>query len=183
MLVKEPRIAVLFALLLLAGVIDFYTYRIPNWLTAGGIVFGLILSIVSPFYRDYGFFWAVGGMLIGFLIMLPCYILKIMGAGDVKLMAMVGAFLGVTDTLHAVIYSFIAGGLAALMFALYNKAFIRLLGNIKNITQMMMFAAIGGYKPEVQIQATQSVGKLPYGACIGLGTACYLVARQLGYAQ
>ncbi len=182
MLIKEPRTAVLFILLVMASVSDYRTYKIPNWLTLSGIVFALIYNTAVPFYRDHGFLWALGGLMIGFLIMLPCYALRIMGAGDVKLMAMVGAFLGVADTLHAVIFSFIVGGIAALGFALFNKSLVRMLGNVKSVTQMMMLSVIGGFRPDVQIEAGKSVGKLPYGICISIGTVAYVVAKQLGYA-
>ena len=182
MLFTEPRTAFLFALLVTASVSDYRTHKIPNWLTAGGIVFALIYNTAVPFYRDQGFLWACGGLLVGFLIMLPCYALRIMGAGDVKLMAMVGAFLGVTDTLHAVFYSFLAGGIAALVFALRTHALARMLGNLKNMTQMMMLSAVGGFKPEIQMAPGQSVGKLAFGICISIGTIGYVVAKQLGFA-
>ncbi|MDP2257840.1 MAG: A24 family peptidase [Polaromonas sp.] len=182
MLAKEPRTGVLLILLVLASVSDYRTYQIPNLLTVSGMVFGLIYNTAVPFSINLGFFWALGGLLVGFLIMLPLYVLRVMGAGDVKLMAMVGAFLGVTDTLHAVIFSFIVGGMAALAFALFNKALVRMLGNVKNAAQMMMMSAIGGFRPDVQIEASKSVGKLPYGICISIGTVAYVVAKQLGYA-
>lgn len=182
MLIKEPRTAVLFILLVIASVSDYRTYKIPNWLTAGGITFGLIYNSIVPFSLHHGFLWALGGMLIGFVIMLPCYALRIMGAGDVKLMATVGAFLGVTDTLHAVVYSFIVGGIAAMGFALFNRATMRMVANVKGIMQMMMLSVIGGFRPEVRIEASKSVGKLPYGICISIGTVVYVVAKQLGYA-
>lgn len=182
MLIKEPRTGVLLILLVIASVSDYRTYKIPNWLTVSGMVFGLIYNTVIPFSIHHGFLWALGGLLLGFFIMLPCYALRIMGAGDVKLMAMVGAFLGVTDTLHALIFSFIVGGIAALIFSLYRKALVQMLGNVKNITQMMMMSAIGGFRPDVQIEAGKSVGKLPYGICISIGSVSFVVAKQLGYA-
>ena len=182
MLVMEPRTAILFALLVMASVCDYRTYKIPNWLTAGGIVFALIYNAAVSFSRDHGFLWAFGGLMVGFMVMLPCYALRIMGAGDVKLMAMVGAFLGVTDTLHAVIYSFIAGGIAALIFAFHTHALTRMLGNLKNMTQMMMLSAIGGFKPDIQIEPGKSVGKLAFGICISIGTITYVVGKQLGFA-
>ncbi|NMM78544.1 prepilin peptidase [Acidovorax sp. SRB_24] len=181
-LIKDPRTAVLFIFLVAASVNDYRTYKIPNWLTVSGIIFGLIYSAIVPFSRDHGFFWALGGLVLGFLIMLPLYALRVMGAGDVKLMAMVGAFLGVTDILYAVIFSFIVGGIAALAFALYAKALVRMLLNVKDTVQMVVISAVGGFKPEVQIDAQKSVGKLPYGICISIGTMTYAVAKQLGYA-
>ncbi len=182
MLIREPRTAILFALLVTASVCDYRTYKIPNWLTGGGIVFALIYNTAVPFYRDQGFLWALGGLMVGFLVMLPCYALRIMGAGDVKLMAMVGAFLGVTDTLHAVVYSFLVGGIAALIFAIRTHALARMLGNLKNMTQMMMLSAIGGFKPDIQMEPGKSVGKLAFGICISIGTITYVVGKQLGFA-
>ncbi len=182
MLLREPRTAVLFTLLIIASIIDYRTYKIPNWLTTGGMAFGLIYNTMVPFELHHGFLWAVGGLLIGFLIMLPCYALRITGAGDVKLMAMVGAFLGVADTVPAIIYSFIAGGIAALGFALFTRALIRMLGNVKNITQTMMLSAIGGFRVNPHIESGKSVGTLPYGICISIGTIAYVVVKQLWYA-
>lgn len=181
LLFKDPRTAVLFMLLVLASVSDYRSYKIPNLLTAGGIIFALIYNTVVPFYRDHGFLWALGGMMVGFLLFLPCYALRMMGAGDVKLMAMVGAFLGVTDALHATLYSFIAGGVGALIFAVYRNSLARMLVNVKGVAQMMMMSAVGGFKPDLQIAPGKSVGKLPYGICISAGTIVYVVAKQLGY--
>jgi prepilin peptidase CpaA len=182
MLIKEPRTGLLVTLLVIASISDYRTYQIPNWLTVSGIIFGLIYSMLVPFSINHGFLWSLGGLLVGFFILLPLYALGVMGAGDVKLMAMVGAFLGVTDTLHAVLFSFIAGGLAALVFAVFNKALLRMLVNVKSAAQVMMMSAIGGFKPDIQIEASKSVGNLPYGICISLGTVAYVVAKQLGYA-
>ena len=182
MLIKDPRNTILFAFLVTASVYDYRTHKIPNWLTGGGIVFALIYNTAVPFYRDQGFLWALGGLMVGFLVMLPCYVLRVMGAGDVKLMAMVGAFLGVTDTLHAVVYSFLVGGIAALIFAIHTHALARMLGNLKNMTQMMMLSAIGGFKPDIQMEPGKSVGKMAFGICISIGTITYVVGKQLGFA-
>lgn len=181
MLITDPRTGVLIALLVIAAVSDFKTLRIPNWLTFGGVLFGLIYNTVAPWSPDAGFLWALQGLLVGFLIMLPLYVLKVMGAGDVKLMAMIGAFLGLPDTLYVVLTIFVVGGIAALTFALRKKAWKQMFGNVKNVTQMMMFSAIGGVKPEIQLAASQSVGRMPYGVSMSVGTVCYVVAKQLGY--
>ena len=180
-LVKDLRVGVLLILLAIASVSDYRTFKIPNWLTASGIVFALIYNTAVPFYRDHGFLWALGGLVIGFLAMLPCYAIRVMGAGDVKLMAMVGAFLGVSDVISAILYSLIVGGIAAIGFALMNKVFIRMLGNVKSAAQMMMMSAIGGFKPDLRIEPGKSVGKLPYGICIAIGTTIFVVAKHLGF--
>ncbi len=181
MLVIDPRTGVLFILLILAAVIDYRTYKIPNWLTLGGVVFGLAYNTVYSFRSHGGFLWALGGLSLGFVIMLPLYALKAMGAGDVKFMAMVGSFLGASDVFYAAIAVFIVGGIAAFGFALLNRVLGRMLGNVKDVVQTMMFSTITGIRPDVQIEAGKSVGKLPYGVSISIGTIGYVVAKQLGY--
>lgn len=182
LLVTDPRTVVLFGLLIAASVSDYRTYRIPNWLTVSGMAFGLVYAAASPAYLHTGFLWASAGLLLGFVMMLPLYVLKVMGAGDVKLMAMVGTFLGTSDTFHAGLFIFIIGGIAALAFALANGALVRMLGNVKNIVQFTVSSAPGGPRLDARMAAGKSVGKLPYGVCISIGTMGYVVARQFGYA-
>ena len=181
MLVTEPRTGILLGLLIIASFSDYMTYKIPNWLTVSGMLFGLAYNAVFPFSPQHGFLWALGGLLIGFSIMIPFYGLRIMGAGDVKLMAMVGACLGIYDTLYAVLFSFIAGGLGALVFATANGALTRMLVNVRNVGQVFIFTAFSGARPQAHMEAGTSVGKMAYGICISLGTITYLVLRQLGF--
>jgi prepilin peptidase CpaA len=182
MLMVQPRTGFLFAFLTVAAVIDYRTYKIPNWLTVSGMAVGLICNAAVASSTSYsGLLWAFGGLMLGFFMFLPLYVFRAMGAGDVKLMAMVGAFLGLPDTFYAVITIFIVGGIAALGFALFNKALGRMLVNVKNVVHSLMFSAVVGIRPNAQIEANTSVGKLPYGVSISVGAIGYLVAKQLGY--
>lgn len=179
MLATSPRTGVLVALLLAAALIDYRSLRIPNWLTLGGMVLGLALStaLVRPAYS--GLLAGLGGIAVGMLVFLPLYAIRVLGAGDVKLMGAVGAFLGTADTLRALLFVAIAGGIAAVAVAVRRRALRRLVGNLSQATvQMMAFATVGGERPGDAI-AAHSVGKLPYGISICAGTIAYLVARQL----
>ena len=90
------------ALLALAVWHDVLTRRIPNWLVLSGMLMGLALNSILPsgagFFSDpsgaIGFLLALEGAALGLAMLLPLYAFGAMGAGDVKLMAMVGAFLG-----------------------------------------------------------------------------------------
>ena len=62
-------------------------------------------------------------MIIGFLSLLPLYILGGMAAGDLKLMAMCGSFIGLPSTLIAVLLSLIFGGFYALITVFYYRTF------------------------------------------------------------
>lgn len=182
MLLNNPRYSIMFALLLIASISDCRSYKIPNWLTFGGSAFALIYSVVVPFSPQLGLGWALGGFALGLSLMLPLYMLGMMGAGDVKLMAMVGAFLGMTHTLYAVLFVFVSGGLAALAFALWHQSLVRMLGNIKLTLESMVLPALGGMRPQLPVLHGVSVGKLPYAVSITFGTTVFLIANQLGYA-
>ena len=181
-LLTHPGTIVLGALLILAAVIDWRTYRIPNWLTVGGMVFGLIYNTVAGATALSAFLTALAGLGVGLGVLLPVYMLRVMGAGDVKLMAMVGAFVGVPDILYAVLYSLIAGGVVALGFALYRRAFRRMTANVADIVQSMAFAAIAGVRPTGEIPSRASIGRLPYRMSICVGTIASLASKQLGFA-
>lgn len=181
LLVLEPRTGLLIALLAIGACIDIRTYRIPNWLTFGGTAFALVYSVAVPFSPGHGFLWAIGGLTAGLFIMLPLYAMRVMGAGDVKLMAMAGAFLGTTDVFSAAVSTFIAGGVAAILFAVHRRVFRQMMGNIRTTAEMMIVSAATGVGAGSIDARKKSVGKLPYGVSIFVGTAGYVVARHFGF--
>ena len=181
MLITDPRTGVLIVLLIMAATYDYTTYRIPNWLTASGTLFGVIYNTAVPFSPHTGLLWSIEGLLLGLFMLLPLYALRIMGAGDVKLMAMTGAFLGFPAIFYAVIAAFVTGGIAALGFALFHRTLKHMLSNVKNMVYIMVLSTIGGIRPDIHTAMGKSVGKLPYGVSISIGTIGYVVARQLGY--
>jgi prepilin peptidase CpaA len=182
MLVTSPHIILLFVLLVVAAVIDCRTFRIPNWLTLAGALAGLLSSTINTGRPLDGFLWALAGMGVGLLIMLPFYALRVMGAGDVKLIAAIGAFLGFPAILYAVLFTFVTGGIAALAFAVFGKLTRRMANNLGAIAWSVTLAAITGTSPAASIKQVESVGKLPYAVSIGIGTTAYIVAKQLGFA-
>ena len=181
MLVLSPRTGVLIALLVIAAVIDMKTGRIPNWLVFGGALYALVYNTMSPLYaRDIGILFALGGLAVGLVALLPAYLFRVMGAGDVKLMAMVGAFIGAWATVGAVLATLVAGGVLALALAMWAGRTVRLLRNVAAVsrgTMVTMATGIGG----LAVHAGPSAGKMPYGVAIAVGTIAYLVLSQLGF--
>lgn len=177
LLLEQPRHLVLFALLLLAAVIDWRSLRIPNWLTGSGAVLGLLLSMLAPAGSQLGLGFALGGLALGLLLMLPMYLLGVMGAGDVKLMAMAGTYLGVPHTLHATLFVFVAGGVMALAAVLMRQAGPVLLVNLGAILARWPAA----WRQVSAVASRPSLGKMPYGVSICAGTVVYVLSHQLGY--
>jgi prepilin peptidase CpaA len=180
MLFTDPRTGVLLALLAVAAVCDWRTYRIPNLLTVGGLVFALAYNTAVPPAMVADWTWAPAGMLLGLLALLPMYAIRAMGAGDVKLMAMVGAFLGLQGTFYALLFSGATGGIAALAFALRKRMLARMLTNTGDVLRGMWWSAVAGNGAAIQPAQVQSVGRLAYGISIASGTAAYVVAHQFG---
>src|SRR5437588_6626383 len=90
-----PPVAILMVLLVLtAAVFDIRSRRIPNWLTLSGIILGFALNalLAYPFPLE-GVKHAGLGMLFAFAVYFVLYLIHAMGAGDVKLMAAIGALL------------------------------------------------------------------------------------------
>ncbi|MES2481558.1 MAG: A24 family peptidase [Pseudomonadota bacterium] len=172
-------VAVLVLLLGLAAWTDWRTMRIPNWLTVPGMAWGLYFSAIHGVSVGAGLLSGALGLATGLLMLLPLFALRVLGAGDVKLMAMVGAFLGALATFKALLVIGIVGGVAALLFAVSHRALGQLAVNARDIVQSAALPGVGLWRPGV---SGPSIGKLPYGISIALGTVVFLVLRQLGFA-
>jgi prepilin peptidase CpaA len=180
-LLSQPRTGILLALLATAAYTDVRSYRIPNWLTGFGIVAGLLLSMWNVKDPLHELLFAFGGVAVGLLVLMPLYLVRMLGAGDVKLMAMVGAFLGLPGTLHAMVFVLVTGGLVAIAFALGRRVGRQVFENLKQITTSMALAAMTGARTN-GLAGFQSAGRIPYGVSICLGTVAYVVGRQAGLA-
>ena len=102
---------------------DLRQHRLPNWLTGTLLLLGLILNTVL--YSWQGLLDALGGAVLGLLIFLPFYLYKKgMGAGDVKMMAAIGAMLGIDDGLFCAASVLIIGSLYGLLYLVYKGGLI-----------------------------------------------------------
>jgi prepilin peptidase CpaA len=100
--------APLLVLLGIATLLDWRANTIPNVLTFGGAVFGVILHGTLGGLPGLGI--AAAGWAVCLACFMPLYMGGGMAAGDVKLMAAVGAFVGPTLGITACMFSLIAGG-------------------------------------------------------------------------
>ncbi len=187
-LVADIVVGLLCALLLIAVWTDVKGHRIPNRLVLAGAALGILLNTFLPEGRGFvsvlpgalGFWKAVAGLALGLAIPLPLYILRAMGAGDVKLMAMVGAFLGPLALCIAALLIFITGGVLSMLTALRYGTLGLLISNVRTIMLSSFFKAVLNEMPVVD-SAPVSAGKMPYGIAIAVGTYLYIVLANNGY--
>ncbi len=107
--------------LVVAAVIDGWKLKVPNWLTLPFIVVGWAYWFLADGFSGLGY--SLSGSALGLALLLGPYLIGGMGAGDVKLFAGVGAWLGPGLTLPAFCVSAVVGGLLA--FALVIARMLR----------------------------------------------------------
>jgi len=169
---------VLLALVLAAAVFDVRYRRIPNWLTICGVVVGIGLNaFLSQSLHGRGMFQAsLIGMGAAFAVYFVLYALRAMGAGDVKLMAAVGAVVGWPNWFGIFIVTAILGGVMALILVAMRKRFKKTIFNVGFIMNEMKSgrpAYMG--KEELDVRSPKAMG-LPHGAVIAIGTLFFLAA-------
>lgn len=157
-----------------AAITDLERRRIPNRLLLAGMLGALALRLLAPAPLAGLLAW-LGGAALGLALFLPFYLLRGMAAGDVKMMAAVGAFTGPGDALHVAVLAWCVGGAMALAI-LVCKGRLRLaLANIRAILRPMLLRLPPGPAPGSAGQP--GAGTIPYGVAIAVGTIVLLVGR------
>jgi prepilin peptidase CpaA len=168
-----PSLAlILIALVLTAAFWDLKSRRIPNWLSLAGILCGIALN--SFLYGFTGFKESVEGMGTAFAVYFLLYLIRAMGAGDVKLMAAVGAFVGPGNWFMIFLITAVLGGAIALVLMVWRKRMRKTFDNVFFIVaEMMHFRAPYMGREELSVKS-QKAFTLPHGAVIGLGCIIFL---------
>jgi prepilin peptidase CpaA len=107
---------------------DLRTRRIPNALTLGSALAALAFHAVQG--GPPALAASLGGWAVGLLLFLPFFLVGGMGAGDVKLLAALGAWLGPVAVAWSALYAGIAGGLLALGVTLHRGYLRQALANL-----------------------------------------------------
>jgi prepilin peptidase CpaA len=146
-----------------------------------GLGFGLVYSIFVPFWLHHGFLWALGGAAIGFGVLFPFWLLRMMGAGDVKLMAMVGSLLGAQMVQTALLASLATSGVFAIAYAIHHGKLRQMLANVGRVLRVGGVAMAMGAPPSIAHSGWQSVGKLAFAVPIAVGTVGTVIATHFGF--
>ena len=174
------------ALVMAAVVCDLRTRRIPNSLVLAGMALGLLFQTVAP--SGGGLFNGAGGGSLGpaqallgaatgLALFLPMYALRALGAGDVKLLAMAGVWLGAAPLAWAALWTLLAGGALALVVAVGSGVLRQVLSNLHDMLWCSFLRIQTGQGMSVAAPS-RTTGRLPYALAIACGTTVEVV-RQL----
>ncbi|BCS89618.1 A24 family peptidase [Pseudodesulfovibrio sediminis] len=158
--------SVLAVALVTATITDIKSQRIPNWLTFPLMLSGLATHTVFGGWD--GLYFSAVGYAFGFIVMAIPYFFGVMGAGDVKLMGAIGAWLGLNATLTAFLFTCIAGGIYGLAVLAMNwQLLVAVLRNIGNTFSVLVATHKFNFAP---IATEKTLPRLCYGVAIAVGT-------------
>lgn len=163
------------ALALIAGWTDWRWRRIPNWLTAPGLLIGVSLNVLAGGW--VGLKSSLLGAGLGLLVLLPFVFLRSLGAGDWKLAGALGAFVGWQALADLLMGSVLVAGIMALGLVIYKRRFKETLRNIVRLLGSMVTLRMPG--PEVSLDNPQSL-KVPYGVALALTTLLFGIGKMWG---
>ena len=155
---------ILLLLLILAVIYDQREQRIPNILTLTGLILGIIWNIYTN--GLLGIMFSLQGFVVGITLLFIPFALRGMGAGDVKLLGMVGAFKGALFAFHTFIAMALWGGLIAVILLINKGQLGKTLGRLWGGLLMHLFKV---RKMQESIQSSNSGISFPYALAIALG--------------
>jgi prepilin peptidase CpaA len=164
---------VLSGVLVVAAAIDGWKLKVPNWITFPLVVSGWVYSTV--YFGWAGLAWSLVGTAVGLGLLMPAYAIGGMGAGDVKLLAGVGAWIGGTDTFYAFCVSAILGGVIALAMIVVRRQWARHYAQFFGILTEILVVRNADNLSAIAAQRKSSMLLLPYGIPIAIGTIAYFI--------
>ncbi|MBK5207327.1 MAG: prepilin peptidase [Polaromonas sp.] len=173
-------LAALALIVLTALLTDVRQRRIPNTLILLALAAGVLVNVFGPqaFNRGAGLFTtlpgalglkgAVLGALTGLAAFLPFYMLRAMGAGDVKLMAGIGSFVGPATAVNLALFILVTGGVLAVARMVWARKSRQVMANVVTALGQMLPGSALSFDP-----ATQSADRMSYGVAMAGGLLAY----------
>jgi prepilin peptidase CpaA len=155
----------LLIILIICAVTDLWKKKIFNIVTFPAMAAGFILN--GYFEGLDGVIFASKGFFIGVGVFFPLFFLRIMGAGDVKLMMAIGSLKGFAFTLNTALASFLIGAVIGIIYAIFKGHFIKLV-------KSLYFTFISIFYPQLKADFPKISECLwvPYGSAIAIGAIC-----------
>jgi prepilin peptidase CpaA len=110
------------------ALIDVWSRRIPNWVTFGTLLGGVLIN--AWLHGFSGVLMALAGAVLGLAILLPFYAMRAIGAGDVKLLAAIGALVGPSMLVSVAVYGALVGGAMSVFVLARRRLLLRTVGDM-----------------------------------------------------
>ena len=157
--------------LVVAAVIDGRQLKVPNWITFPMIISGWVYSTVAFGWAGLG--WSMLGTVVGLALLMPAYAIGGMGAGDVKLLGGVGAWVWPLATFYAFCVSAIIGGILAVAMVMARGVWEKHRTQFWMILNEIMVLRNPDQLATIAAERKSSMMLLPYGIPIAIGSIAY----------
>lgn len=128
----------LLVLLFIASITDLSNHQIPNWLTYSGIILAWILN---GFINGWsGLETSLTATIACGFLMVVCYLFFQFGGGDVKILTMVAAFLGLEKGIEAMLWTFVVAAIFGIGILIYEKGALNILRESIKYSRMVFLA-------------------------------------------
>ncbi len=162
----------------LAAIVDASTRRIPNWLTGPVLLSGLTLAAWTDGVAGFGNSAAACVLLAALFTFL--WMAGAGGAGDAKLMAAIGAWVGTAHLLLVLICVLISGGVLGIAYAVVKRRGVVVGRNLWNIGLGLLVSVMHRRKwNDVSIPRPKEMQTMPYGVAIFVGTLAAAIGEWL----
>lgn len=159
------------AILVLAAVIDGWKLKVPNWLTFPLVLAGWAAGAYCGGFS--GLLASMAGTAVGLALLLPAYAIGGMGAGDVKLMGGIGAWIGASAAFYAFCVSAVIGGLIAVAMVVIRRRWHHHVLQFFQIVDEILVIRDPEILSDMAAKRKSTMMLLPYGIPIALGTIAY----------
>jgi prepilin peptidase CpaA len=161
-----------FAAVAVATAIDWNTRRIPNALTLTVALVALVANTILG--GGIGLGASAIGLAFGLAFFLVLMALGAMGAGDVKLMAALGALTGVVNVFWIGLFTAAMGGLLVVFYSLGHRSLPRLFNRTGTLLKTMFLT---GRLPKAEELSARREDYMPYALAIALGVVAQYLYR------
>jgi len=180
---SRPAVGIEFALVLavlVATFTDLRSRRIPNWLTVSALVLGFVLNALVAYPSPLEGLWlALKGFALAFGLNLVMYMLHMTGAGDVKLLAAIGAMVGCWDFLFIFFLTALLGGVLAMVLMLVKGRVRQTLWNVAYMVgELMKWRSPHLTREQLDVGSSKAL-RLPGAVRICLGVIAFLVMARV----
>lgn len=145
---------------------DVRSQRIPNWWSFLGILWGGLLRLVFS-GEPVEVVWYFARVLVVIAFFFPLFIVRVLGAGDVKVMALLVGYLGLSSGIRVIGLGFLVGAVWGLGKMVWQRSLHRRWIILSAYIRRLILTR--EVVPYYQAQRDRSEGVLPFAVCLLLG--------------
>jgi prepilin peptidase CpaA len=161
----------------IAAGFDLRYRRIPNWLVGTGLVWGMLMNTLL--FGWPGLKTSLLGIGLAFIVYFPLFLVRGMGAGDVKLMMAVGALVGPLNWLYIFVMTGILGGAAALLLLAWRRRLRQTFSNVVVIlSELLHLRAPFAADEKLDVHSPNAI-TMPHGVTIAAGSLLFCIVLVL----